>query len=209
MVLNKSENVYKYFDITDTNAKFIYRNLVLRQFTKPAVQDVWQNIIHISSNLEWDKIWNNIWKNFLMDSEDNNFLYKLRFRILPTRNILHKTGKINDVKCPLCNTENETQEHFFIYCSRTLNAWIYIEHLLKKLTKNKFFYLNDCNRILGLNLKPVQGIIVCKMLREIWNSRCKIIFDNHYKNMDLVAQFKQNMKRFLVLEKNRLHTIII
>ena len=43
------------------------------------------------------------------------------------------------------------------------------------------------------------------MLREIWNSRCKIIFDNHYKNMDLAAQFKQNIKRFLVLEKNRLH----
>ena len=81
----------------------------------------------MSRDLEWPCVWNNIWKNRLLDHEDRQFLYKLRFRILPTKDVLHKIGKVDEVVCPLCEIENESHEHLFIYCSRTLNAWIFVE----------------------------------------------------------------------------------
>ena len=55
--------------------------------------------------------------------------------------------------CPFCKTEAESHEHLFIYCIKTIEAWVYVENMLRHYTANICFYLNDANRILGYNLK--------------------------------------------------------
>ena len=68
----------------------------------------------------------------------------------------------------------------------------------------KNFFLNDC---IGYNLKPVDMIIVVKMLRQIWIVRCTLAFDNYSNPSDINVnnRFKSSLKRFISLEKNRLN----
>ena len=123
--------------------------------------------------------------------------------ILSTRDVLHKIGKVNDVKCPLCETEPESHQHLFIYCINTLNDWVFVEHLIRNYIGNKQFYLSDPHRILRYDLKPVQGVLIVKMLRQIWNTRCKKVFNNYNNplDIDIIVQYKHTLKQFLTLEK--------
>ena len=181
-------------------------NLILKKFSVPRVQTIWQKIFLLSHDLEWSLIWKSGFKNFLMDPDDKQFLYKLKHRILPTKDVLYKIGIVKELTCPLCNVEKESHEHLFIYCTSTLEAWISVEHLLRKYSGNKHFYLNDTNRILGYKLKPVQAIIVVKMLRQIWNIRCKKVFDNYSRpaEIDIITQFRKSLKHFICMEKSRM-----
>ena len=70
-------------------------------------------------------------------------MYKLRHRILPTKDVLLKKGVVKELACTLCYVNNETHEHIFIYCTHTWEAWIFVERLLRKYTGNKHYYLND------------------------------------------------------------------
>ena len=189
-----------------TKAKTNYGNLIRKKTVVPRVQPIWQNIFSISQDLDWSAIWISDFKNYLMDSDDKQFMYKLRHRILPTKDVLLKIGIVREESCPLCNVERETHEHIFIYCSHTLDAWIFVERLLSKYTGNKHFYLNDSNRILGYALKPVQAIVVAKLLRLIWNIRCKKVFNSYSRpaEIDIISQLKLSLKYFLRMEKNRL-----
>ena len=60
----------------------------------------------------------------------------------------------------------------------------FVESLLRKYSGDNSFYLNDSHRILVHSLKPVQTIIVTKMLGQIWNIRCKIAFSNYSSDKD-------------------------
>ena len=128
-----------YIDVSHITVKINYRNLILSRFTVPNIQVKWQEILHFRPNLDWSSIWKNGLNNFIMDPEDKDFWYKLKHRSLPTKVFLSKIGTINDNICPLCNVEPETHEHLFIYCTHTLNAWLFVEHILNKYSGNKLF----------------------------------------------------------------------
>ena len=179
-------------EIYNTNTKTIYRNSIMSRFIIPKVQTQWQEILNLRPYLDWSSIWKTNLKNTIMDPEDKDFWYKLKHRCLPTMDFVFKIGKTNTNMCPLCKVEPETHEHLFIYCIRTLDAWIYIEYLLRKYTRKNDFYLEDCNRILGYKMKPVHNAIIAKMLRVIWIIRCKLCFNNYSKpiDIDIVLQFK-------------------
>ena len=141
-----------------------------------------------------------------MDPDDRNFWFKLKHMILPTKDVLCKTGLDIDKVCPLCNSEPESHSHLFIYCSHTWVAWNLVEHLLKIYTGNKYFHLSDPMRILGQNLKLVESIIVVKMLRQIWIIRCLLVFQNYASpvDVDITTQFKRCLKTFLLSEQKRM-----
>ena len=65
--------------INDTRTKAIYRHIILRKFFTPQIKKKWQEILHLSFNLEWSEVWDSIWKNPLMDHEDKQLLYKPGF----------------------------------------------------------------------------------------------------------------------------------
>ena len=157
-------------------------------------------------HIEWPIIWEKGFTNKLLDSNDKIFCYKLKHRVLPTRDVLLKMQKVPDPLCPLCRTENESHQHLFIYCSGTINAWVFVEGLLRKYTGNKYLYLTDLNRILGYQLRLVQSVVVVKMLRQIWNVRCKLVFNSHWcpTDLDIIHGYERSLRTFLLLEHKRM-----
>ena len=125
---------------------------------------------------------------------------------MPTKSFLHEIGVCPDNVCPLCESEVETIQHLFIYCRYIWNACFFIEGLIRKYSGDKYFFLNDGNRILGHHMKPVESLLIVKMLKEIWNVRCKLAFNSYHSrsDIDIIYQYKINLKNFLVMEKNRL-----
>ena len=140
----------EYANVSNTNAKINYQNLILARFVVPKVQIKWQEILNYHIDVDWTCIWKN---------GSNNFI--------PTKDFLSKIGKTKDNICPLCNVKTESHEHLFIYCVSTLNAWIFVERILRNYSGKKHFYLNDSNRILGYKMSPVHNAIIAKMLRVI------------------------------------------
>ena len=192
--------------IKKASTKTIYRRMISNKFITPKIQNLWQQVFHYARDLDWLLIWKNGFSNNLLDPEDRHFWFKLKHMILPTRDVLHKIGMAIELKCPMCETEQESHQHLFIYCIQTLNAWVFVEHLIRNYTGNNHFHLSDPNRILGYDLKPVQGVLIVKMLRLIWNIRCKKVFQSykHPSDIDIIFQFKRTIKHFLILEKERM-----
>ena len=172
----------------------------------PRVQTEWQTIFNLRCSINWARIWKRDIRNSLLDPQDKDFMYKVRHRILATKDFLLKIGKVNDSVCVLCESEVETHEHLFIHCVRTLSVWIYVENLLRKLSGNKHYYLNDTQRILGDNLNYVESVIMAKVLRQIWITRCQITFDEIPNNatINIIPNFKRSLKDFLYSEHKRL-----
>ena len=56
---------------------------------------------------------------------------------MPTKDKLMKMKITPDDKWPLCGVEKETIEHLFIYCKQHINAWIFLEKILRKYTNNQ------------------------------------------------------------------------
>jgi len=68
------------------------------------------------------KIWTAIWKAHV-PLRIINFVWKLLHESLPTMTTLHSRGISNDVTCPLCNAEEETPTHLFLFCSFSRACW--------------------------------------------------------------------------------------
>ena len=204
LVIQNDEN--SCLNVTKTKAKTIYVNLITKKFEVPRVQTEWQTIFNLRCSINWARIWKRDIRNSLLDPQDKDFMYKVRHRILATKDFLLKIGKVNDSVCVLCESEVETHEHLFIHCVRTLSVWIYVENLLRKLSGNKHYYLNDTQRILGDNLNYVESVIMAKVLRQIWITRCQITFDEIPNNatINIIPNFKRSLKDFLYSEHKRL-----
>ena len=114
---------------------------------------------------------------------------------------------MND-RCVLCNGEKETIEHLFIYCQKHLSAWVFVENLLKKYTGNRFFYLNDTSRILGCNMDEIALILLGRLHRVIWISRCNIISSENTDTLidfNILDTYKRNLKGLILMEYKRLN----
>ena len=68
------------------------------------------------------KIWTAIWKAHV-PLRIINFVWKLLHDSLSTMTTLHSRGISNDVTCPLCNVEEETPTHLFLFCSFSRACW--------------------------------------------------------------------------------------
>ena len=107
-----------------------------------------------------------------MDHEDRDIWFRLKHRILPTKDKLQKMGITNDKMCLLCKRSEETVEHIFLSCPKHLDAWIFAEGKLRKYNNDKYFVLNDSKRILrvGRGITDVALLLIGKLHRIIWNT---------------------------------------
>ena len=104
-------------------------------------------------------------------------VFRLWHRILPTRDKLIRMKVTDKSECPLCHFELETIDHLFIYCTKTTEPWLYVESLIRRQGGCRLFCLTDCTRILGVHLSNLSMILVGMMIRNIWKTRCDLVFD--------------------------------
>ena len=194
-----------FIPLAKETCKTIYRNLLSKNNTKPIAETRWETFFNLNCAFDWDCIWKNGWNKFL-DHDDRDVWYKLKHRILPTKDKLLKMKITKDDTCPLCNVERETIEHLFIYCQKHLDAWIFVENLLRKYKANSSYYLNDVNRILGQNMDDIALCITGKLHKVIWSVRCNIVSDPNESiiNPDILGKYKKILKQFIMTEKTRL-----
>ena len=195
-----------YTDICQIPVKTSYRNLIKNAFIRPTSEKRWPQILNINDNLKWDEIWNKACFRIL-DHDDSDLWFRLRNRILSTKDILHKMGKVKEIKCGLCKIESESIEHLFIYCSITMESWIFMENIPRKYKGKIHFSLNDSNRILGYgkNIGNIALWLIAKLHKTIWVTRCNHLEENNpVKAADLKTKYQRNLKYQLRLEQNRL-----
>ena len=114
----------------------------------------------------------------ILDADDRNIWFKIKHKILPTKDKLKMYGITKDDICPMCKTNVETIEHLFINCTEHAEAWLFVENLIRKYTSNMLFCLDDVKRILGVELEnQVCIFLVARLHRTIWSLRCKTVND--------------------------------
>ena len=79
----------------------------------------------------------------------NNFLkelqYKIIHRYLPTNRLLYKMGKVDSMRCTLCELQMETINHLFYECTRVKVIWSYI---VEALRQSGYRSINlECNHV--------------------------------------------------------------
>ena len=70
------------------------------------MENLWSNFFKIKV-----KNWKHVWSGkgyYLMGADDRDIWFKLKYKILPTKDKLKKWGMINRDVCNLCNLEVET-----------------------------------------------------------------------------------------------------
>ena len=193
-----------FIPLVNESSKTIYQNLCNIKCVKPIAEIKWEKFFNLNINFRWS----NIWKNGgckLLDFEDRDIWFKLKHRILPTKDKLLKMKITTDNICPLCSNETETIEHLFIYCQKHLTAWIFVENLLRKIMENRLFFLNDINKILGKDLNEFALCIVGKLHRVIWSIRCDILNNSHISHCpNILNKYISALKGFIILEQKRL-----
>lgn len=194
--------------VHDLSVKSVYNSLVKKAFIPPKAENVWPSRLNIRQDcLDWKEIWKKA-NSKAIDHEDKDLWFRLRHRILPTKDTLSRMKMVNDRLCGLCLQEDETIEHLFIYCRITWKSWTFLENVLRKHTGEKNFYLNDSNRILGYG-KDIDGFslfMIGKLNRTIWVTRCHNLTQKEpVKDTELLSTYKRNIKRIVLLEQKRLH----
>ena len=66
------------------------------------------------------------------------------------------------------------------------------------------YYTNDCNILLGNNLKLIEGVLFSKLLKVIWIQRCKRVFEKDKLHTNLITHYKYAINSFLSRERERL-----
>ena len=193
--------------VSDISAKQIYQSKIKKAFIPPAAEEKWPIKLSICKNsLDWNEIWKKA-NNKSIDYDDKDLWFRLRHRILPTKDFLFKCHMDNDNKCGLCKQEVETFEHLFIYCNRTWPSWNFVENIMRKYLGNKHCYLNDSNRILGYgnNINAFALFLIAKLHRTIWVNRChNLSLKSPVTENELLISYQKNLKRILILEQQRL-----
>ena len=76
------------------------------------------------------------------------FQYRILFKILGTKDYLKKVKLVTNSVCGLCSQNNETIEHLFCRCTKSLELWENVKQwILRKL--NVTFDFNESIMILG------------------------------------------------------------
>ena len=148
----------------------------------------------------------------ILDFKDKDLWFKLKHRIIPTKDKLKNYGITQENNCPLCKDNIETIKHLFIYCIQHIDVCLFVEQLIRKYTKNNTFNntfcLNDVSRILGEGIQNQLCILlIVRLHRSIWKLRCKTVYtgsNNNNNNNNMSGSYKAGLRNFLFLEKRRL-----
>ena len=180
------------------------QRLLLNQKIKFIYNDFYKYIVNLPTRnfLKWEeKIWCDTqdWSRYFFilrrccrDIYLVNFQYKFLHRIVPTNDFLYKIHFKDTKICSFCNTEEETVEHLFFYCSVTLQ---FLHILFSYL--NKYFHNIQLSKVHFL-LGYVDQSLFCNLLIIIAKNyiyKCK--FHNSIPN---IVDLKNRLKKYYLLE---------
>ena len=77
--------------------------------------------------------------NITFDTKLINFQFKITHRIIACGYQLNKWKIIDSDMCPICHTEQDTIEHFFILCTQTEVFWKQVFNWWTSISKLYFF----------------------------------------------------------------------
>ena len=132
--------------------KSYYKILKAGTYDKPQCERIWDPILKTNfENLDIEAMWPVIYKNCFKCIEENQvvwFQYRILFKILGTKDYLKKVKLVTNSVCGLCSQNNETIEHLFCRCTKSLELWENVKQwILRKL--NVTFDFNESIMILG------------------------------------------------------------
>ena len=104
--------------------KSYYKILKAGTYDKPQCERIWDPILKTNfENLDIEAMWPVIYKNCFNCIEENQvvwFQYRILFKILGTKDYLKKVKLVTNSVCGLCSQNNETIEHLFCRCTKSL-----------------------------------------------------------------------------------------
>ena len=109
--------------LDNLHSKSLYQSFVTKLSSKPTAMKKYDKLFNTDTfRLDWEKIYLLPFKTTLY-TKLREFQYKLLNRIIYTNDMLFKFRKTDSPLCYFCETEPETLEHFFFYCSKVRAFW--------------------------------------------------------------------------------------
>ena len=126
-------------------------------------------------------IWKHIW-SIKAPPKIKAFLWRVQWKILPTKSFLHyRLCSIPD-ECPWCGTESETISHIFWGCELSIWAWDFISSWWNvkslRIQCSGFSLANILNAKVIPPARRIWQLVVAAVLWSIWLARNELIFSN-------------------------------
>ena len=80
------------------SVKQIYHSLINNNYIPPVAENSWETLLCLNSKHSWSDVWKNCWCN-LLGNDDKDVWFKLKHKILPTKDKLYKMGIAADETC--------------------------------------------------------------------------------------------------------------
>ena len=104
--------------------KMVYPYLVSKHLEKPRkAMYYWSRTLHVDMNDGVFAAHFAYMYKLTSSTKLQYFQYRLLHNILPTNKTLYNMKIIDNPQCNFCNSEEETMEHLFMYCSRIICFW--------------------------------------------------------------------------------------
>ena len=130
-----------------------------------------------------DPLWKNVWKSQLHERL-KMLLWRIASNLLPTKNNLDRFINPVDQCCPLCEIEQESIVHIFVYCSVAKACWFGSRWSIK----SEFLSINNGTQLVSFILNPPDNLFQSQddrkefslfgtlLLDGIWRLRNSVVF---------------------------------
>lgn len=141
-------------------------------------------------------VWSTIWK-LKLPMKIITFIWKVLHNGLQVKSTLKSRGIASEPACPLCNEDDETLSHLFLYCQFSRAVWHGTNlsiHTSALNQANTIQWLSGC--MLRTDLEPQQKDsylqTICITLWSLWNHRNKVVHEGINPNPLMVILTSQN-----------------
>lgn len=168
----------------------------------PRAEREWKRITHPWPDFEtaWKQLWSSLATNV-----ENDFIWQLIHRVLPTRAYLAKWGMSIPETCPYCN-ERETWNHALILCQRARALWRRMQHLIDKLAGQKVL-VNITSIAFGNNLPAkspgnhLAHYVIISTAYVLWSTRNRQVVKPDAQPGDIYHQVLNRIRRHIRTEE--------
>ena len=146
-------------------------------------------------------VWSTIWK-LKFPVKIITFIWKLLHNSLQVKSILNNRGIASEPTCPLCNEDEETISHLFLFCQFSKAVWHGSNlsiHTSALNQTNAIQWLSACmlRNDLGPHEKDSYLQTLCTTLWSLWNHRNKVFHEGINPNpMMVILTFQSLVCRF-------------
>ena len=185
--------------VTKLNCKILYNTLLRRDTgsVDPAYRQKWANTLGF---VNWGEMFKNIQKSNV-DRKANDLRWIILDRCIPTaRRLAGRSQFFNSSTCKACEQYEENLTHLFYLYSSTKKIWSYINTLIRRRFPTYQEYHINFKDILcdfqdhnELRNNPVTGLLRDLGMRNIWQHRNRIIYDD--QKLETLSVFKAILRQ--------------